>query len=489
MSNKFLITILSLFVSVCSIANDYLITDYGAVGDGKTLCTIAIQTAIDDAHKAGGGKVVVPRGIFISGSINLKSNVNLFISKRGQLWGSLNPDDYRRVGKWRAFIMAEDETNISISGKGIINGRGDKVALQIDSLFYVGQLDSADYNLKEGRSREYMRPLIIRNHRCSNVSVTGVTIKNSACWVQSYNKCDGLTLKGITVYSDAYWNNDGIDIVDSKNVRVTDCNINAADDGICIKTEDRKWHGVSENIYIANCTVRSSASAVKIGTSTMNDIRNVVIKNIKVYDTYRSAIAIEAMQEGVVENIHVENIKATNTGNAIFLRVGQIRGAKTEGVLKNVTIKNVTVRVPFERPDYDYIIRGPELPFFHNVFPSSITGVPGNPIHNVTLENIKIIYPGRGRRAYANMPISRLEDVPEAVHKYPEFSMFGELPAWGFYVRHVDGLTLKNVKIKIKDSDYRPAIVYDDVLNLEEIEVAILGDVKKVKIIYKDTVK
>ena len=176
--------------------------------------------------------------------------MNLFISKRGQLWGSLNPDDYRRVGKWRAFIMAEDETNISISGKGIINGRGDKVALQIDSLFYVGQLDSADYNLKEGRSREYMRPLIIRNHRCSNVSVTGVTIKNSACWVQSYNKCDGLTLKGITVYSDAYWNNDGIDIVDSKNVRVTDCNINAADDGICIKTEDRKWHGVErKHIY------------------------------------------------------------------------------------------------------------------------------------------------------------------------------------------------------------------------------------------------
>ena len=112
--------------------------------------------------------------------------------------------------------------------------------------------------------------------------------------------------------------------------------------------------------------------------------------------------------------------------------------------------------------DYDYEIRGPELAYFHNVFPSSITGLPGHLVENVTLENIEIIYPGRGNRAYKNLPLSRLDDVPEIEAAYPDYSMFGELPAWGFYVRHVDGLTMKNITLKIKKPDYRPVMVFDD---------------------------
>ena len=145
------------------------------------------------------------------------------------------------------------------------------------------------------------------------------------------------------------------------------------------------------------------------------------------------------------------------------------------------------VDIAFERPDYAYEIRGPELPFFHNIFPSSITGIPGHPVENVTLENIEIRYPGRGNNGLANIPLSRLESVPEKAAEYPEFSMFGELPAWGFYVRHMDGLTMKNIKLSIDAPDYRPAIVFDDVRNLNISSLMINGDSKDKHIILHQT--
>jgi polygalacturonase len=298
--------------------------------------------------------------------------------------------------------------------------------------------------------------------------------------------CNHLKIHNITVDSDTYWNNDGIDIVDCKNVQISDCDINASDDGICIKSEDWTRERFCDSITISNCSVRSSASAIKLGTSSVSHMRNISIRNIKVYDTYRSAIAIEAMQGGVVENILVENITATNTGNAIFMRIGQIRGAKHPGILRNIVLRKIKVQVPFDRPDKAYTIRGPSLPFFHNVLPSSITGIVGHPIESVLLEDITIIHPGRGKAAYANLPLNRISDVPELPTKYPEFSMFGELPAWGFYVRHVEGLKMKNVIIRVKKADYRPALVVDDAKGLKFDNLKIKGDKKNDTVFMKN---
>ena len=279
--------------------------------------------------------------------------------------------------------------------------------------------------------------------------------------------------------SDAYWNNDGLDLVDCENVKVINCDINASDDGICIKSEDWTREHQCNNILIENCKVRSSASALKLGSSSVSHMRNIIIRNIRVHDTYRSAIAIEAMQGGIVENILVENIKARNTGNAIFLRVGQIRKAKYPGTLKNITLRDIKVKVPLNRPDLAYEIRGPSLPFFHNIFPASITGIKGYPIQQITLENISICYPGRGNKAYAHLPVSRISDVPELPHAYPEFSMFGELPAWAFSVRHVQGITFKDVSVKIQKPDYRPAIILDDVQDFNFTGLNIRGSHKE----------
>jgi hypothetical protein len=204
---------------------------------------------------------------------------------------------------------------------------------------------------------------------------------------------------------------------------------------------------------------------VKFGTKSLGGFRNVQIDNIEVYNTFRSAIAIESVDGGFLENVVVQNIQARNTGNAIFIKLGHRETNRPVGTLKNVILRNIRAEIAFERPDYAYDIRGPALPFFHNIFPASITGMPDHPVEGVIMENIEIIYPGRGNSGLANAPLSRLENIPEKASEYPEFSMFGELPAWGLYVRHVKGLQMKNITFSIKEVDYRPAIVFDDVEN------------------------
>jgi hypothetical protein len=236
-------------------------------------------------------------------------------------------------------------------------------------------------------------------------------------------------------------------------------------------------------VYIANCTVRSSASAVKFGTASYGGFKNMTIENIRVFDTFRSAIAIESVDGGVIENISVKNIIAINTGNAIFIRLGHRHGEKP-GTVKNISIKDVYVQVPFGRPDIDYDMRGPEVDFFHNPFPASIAGIPGHHVENVVLENIEISYPGRASKGMAYVPLSRLDQVPEQVKSYPEFSMFRELPSWGLYVRHTKNLRMKSISFKLEDEDFRPAFVFDDVDGLE-MEQIHLPERKEQQIIFR----
>ncbi|MEM6966006.1 MAG: glycosyl hydrolase family 28 protein [Bacteroidota bacterium] len=473
------------FSTLRAFSQDYDIVSFGAKPDGKTLNTKAIQKAIDAAHSSGGGRVVVPVGKFVTGSIRLKSRVELHVEQDGVLLGSTDPAHYFKINRWKGLVMADGADHIAITGKGEINGRGRQVALAIDSLFYAGEIDSTQYNFVEMRPKYYLRPQLIELVSCKNIKIKNITLKNAACWVQTYDRCVNIVMNNVTTISDAYWNNDGIDIQDCKNVRITNCFVDSADDGICLKSQRADY--LCDSIFISNCTVRSSASAVKFGTVSHGGFKNIVIKNIKVYDTFRSAIAIEVVDGGTLENILVDSLTAVNTGNAIFIRLGERSKKKSMGILRDVTLRNIKVEVAFERPDYAYEIRGPALPYFHNIFPSSITGIPGFPVKDITLENIEIIYPGKGNKGLAYAPLSRLDQVPENVNHYPEFSMFGELPAWGFYIRHVDGLTMKNIKLQIQDPDYRPALIFDKTQHLELEHVAITGDDKDQQIILHNT--
>jgi polygalacturonase len=491
--------LIALFIIICFpffnrlSSQDYNVLDFGAVADGKTYSTKAIQCAIDSAHQAGGGKVLIPKGEFLIGTIILKSNVELHLERKSVLLGSTDPGKYATPQKWDALIFADSANNISITGKGTIDGQGAELALRIDSLFHAGKIDSSDYNFIEGRPSAQIRPQLIKLSNSENVVIRDILIKSASSWVQSYFRCANLLIEGITVDSDTYWNNDGIDVLDSKNVIIRNCNINASDDGICLKSyrggysDDVSLDVLCDNILVENCKVRSSASAVKLGTGSYRGFTNITIRNIEVYDTYRSAIAIESVHNGHIENVLVENIKAKNTGNAFFIRLGKYYEDGRKGVIKNVTIRDMKVQVPKYQADRDYIQKGPALPFFHNVFPSSIVGIEGHRIENLNLENIEITYPGGGNATYANLPLSRLNSVPELPDKYPEFSMFGELPAWGLYVRHAVGISLKDIVLKAKEPDYRPAIVFDDVQDIDLDQLKVSGNEHKEKVIFHNS--
>jgi hypothetical protein len=469
---------------------------YGAIADGKTLNTQALQRAIDEVSEKGGGTLVFSKGKYLTGFLQIKSDVTLFLDEEAVLLGSTNPEDYQKLeiedapispktddNSKLALLLAHRASNIAITGKGTIDGQGRELAFIIDSLHHTGERIDPNYSISNNRPSETARPKIINFSECENVTVQGVTIKNSACWVQTYELCNNLVIDQVSVESRAFWNNDGMDITDCRNVRITNCDINSADDGICLKSYYPGYF--NDSIYIANCYIRSSASAIKFGTASVGGFKNVVIDNITVKDTYRSAIAIESVDGGFIENVQVSNITAVNTGNAIFVRLGH-RAGETPGTVKNISFKNIKVQVPFGRPDEAYDMRGPELPFFHNQFPSPITGIPGHYIENISFENIEIIYPGRASKGMAYIPLWQLERVPEKIKDYPEYSMFGELPSWGFYIRHVKGITMKNIKLKLDNVDYRPAFVLDDVQEavLENLD---LPDDKKEQIILKDS--
>ena len=452
----------------------YNIANYGAVADGKTNNANVIQRAIDDASANGGGRVLIPTGKFVTGVITLMSNVELHLDENAFLLGSTLRADYGPA-KASPLIVSKHQHNIAITGKGTIDGQGVDLLKDIYIRLNAGTLQDTEWRTPNPwhqlRPTEDNRPKLIEFINCDSVQIKNITVKNGLCWIQNYKSCSNLVVDSIKVESTTYWNNDGIDIVDCKNVKVTNSFINAADDGICLKSEDP--NGACENVYVANCKVRSSASAIKFGTASHGGFKKITIRDINVYDTYRSAIAIEAVDGGLLEDIDVRNITATNTGNAIVIRLGHRNKKGPVSILRRVYIGNIKVDVPAGKPDAGYPFEGPVVKVPHNVFPSSITGIPGSRVEDVTLENITINYEGGAKKELAYFGTDSLEKVPERVSDYPEFSMFGELPAWGFYIRHADNIKIKNMVLTCKGADYRPAFIADDVKGLSLTRMSI----------------
>jgi hypothetical protein len=463
-------------------ARDYSVKDYKIVADGTTLNTTALQNLINKVSEKGGGRIVFPAGKYLTGQLNLKSNVELHLCKDAYILGSTSPFDYltletkntdgdaRKDNAHLGLIVSNGAKNIAITGTGTIDGQGLALALHADSLHHSGIYIDKNYNVRRQRPSELVRPTLFYLYQVEGLVIDSVHLKNSANWGVSLNQCKQARLTNLNIYNRAYWNNDGIDITDCKNVLIEKCNVNSADDGICLKSYDATT--CNDSIIIRDCEVRSSASAIKFGTGSYGGFRNVSISHIRVFDTFRSAIAIESVDGGQIENIKVDDVVATNTGNAIFIRLGQ-RGGNRKGYLRHVSISNVFAQIPFTRPDINYDLRGPEVDYFHNIHPASICGIPGNDIEDVSLENIRIVYPGRATKGMAYMPVWRLQDVPENIDQYPEFTMFGELPSWAFYLRHVNGIRFSNVRLSLADSDYRPAFVLDDVKHaqIENLEL------------------
>ena len=341
---------LSLLSSVQLWAKDYRVSDFGAVADGTTLNTRALKRAIDVIHEEGGGKLIFPLGRYVSGTLHLLSGVTLHLESGAVLLGSNNPYDYdREPGLNTAFLLARGQKNIGVTGEGLIDCRGRQTAYNLVDLIHRGLVDD---RLGLDRPNESIRPMIFYFRECDGVTVEGISLKNSASWVQTYDQCKNLKIDRINVESNAYWNNDGLDIVDCENVTVTNSYFDASDDAICLKSHSGAH--MCRNILIRDNVARSGASGIKFGTVSAGGFKDIRIINNKVYDTYRSAITIQAVDGAKVDNIFVDSLYAIHTGNVIYLRIGDRWSSGRQPSMSNITIQNVYGEVPAGKPDKGY---------------------------------------------------------------------------------------------------------------------------------------
>ena len=276
------IAILTIFLSSFCLpinAKDYYASRFGIASNGTTLNTRSIQKAIDYISENGGGRLIFRVGRYLTGSIYMKSNVTLYLSEGAVLVGSVNPYDYDKSYGWIALIFAYKANDIAIDGKGVIDGQGRELANNFMGQALNGIIKDT---LELGRNNE--RAKLIYFRECRNVQVRNVTLKNPSFWTQTYDQCRQLTVDGITVLSRAYWNNDGMDVVDCDSAVIRNCFVDATDDGICLKSHSSQ--SMNQHILIYNNVVRSSASAIKFGTASFGGFKHIRVINNKVYDTF-----------------------------------------------------------------------------------------------------------------------------------------------------------------------------------------------------------
>lgn len=442
----------------------YNVLDFGAVGNLKVMDTAAIQRAIDKCHDDGGGTVVLPTGFeFLSGTLLLKSKVVLHIQKGAMLRGSRDQSDYKKIiPDFPSFtanhpdisncslIQAINAENIGIEGKGVIDGDGVQMRLL----------------------KEYGRPNLIRFVRCKNAYVRDVILKNPCIWTQHYLECDYLRIEGIKVRS---WNldphqpnGDGIDIDGCQHVIIENNDIESEDDGIVLKSTTMR---PMEDVIIRNNTVKSNVNAMKIGTETHGFVRNIIFQDNRITFAGRSALTVQSVDGAHIEDITFENIIIDEAAAPIFLRLGN-RGRPITpngprpgvGAMRNIVFRNIVAKdVKAALPPKKMLLSAG----------SAFSGIEGHKIENIVLENLDLTYAGGildREKTYAN--------VPENIDVYPNPNMFGELPAYAFYFRHVKGVRMENIYIRYLDRDYRSPMVFDDAQDIRLKQVFVQRDKK-----------
>ena len=442
------------------------VKDFGATGDSLTLDTKAIQAAIEACTESGGGMVWVPAGNYHIGTIRLKSNVILSLDYGAALLGSQNIEDYdtdlkkAREGNVHCLIYAENATNITIEGLGVIDGRGTHIAFP-----------------RGAAGNRNPRPRLMRMENCNQLKFSGVTFKRPAFWGIHIIDSKNIHFDAVTVrFRNNNYNNDGLDLDGCQNVLIENCDIQAGDDAICLKSS----LNLCRNYTIRNCKVSSNTSPLKFGTSSHGGFIDIKVTNCYFYDSPMGAIKLQMVDGGRLENVDISRIVMKNVGNPIFIRLGNrasnfAKNGKDKvvpvGTLKNIRISDIVAQVTVETPEVEAeaVYKRKDLQGQNDdpvklakkqksrSGPIMITGIPGHYIENVSLENIEISYPGGGTNEEAK------NEVAEDEKRYPEQFFFGVLPAWGAYIRHAKNIEFKNVKMFTRSTDKREMIVLDDV--------------------------
>ena len=470
MRKPFLMTMLVLSIWAGKAeARDYNIVAYGAKADTTVLSTKAVQQAIDDCAKAGGGRVVVPTGQYKIGSIVLKSDVHLYLEQGATLYGSTDLKDYlpmksdyislRTQTSTIQLIYADKVKNVVIDGFGTIDGRG------------------RAFKKLTWNDEGITRPHLIRFIQSQDIIIKDVTLKNSGCWMQHYLACDRVRIDGIKVFNRNNYNNDALDIDGCHEVIVRGVMADSDDDGITLKSTSPR---LCENILISDCVISSHCNAVKLGTETNGGFRNINISGIVVKPSSdqssqffgapskigTSALSLEIVDGGLLENVSASDFTVEGTESPIFIRLGNRgRGYQLRETAKGLSGKGnddtIAELIPI---DHVGRIDGIRLDNFQirnaGAVGCSITGLPGYPVRNVWLSNISIHHQGGVKEG----DLKAINDsiVNEKEKAYPEATMWGNLPAKGFYLRHTRHVHFDNVEVRTEAPDARPDFVRVD---------------------------
>ncbi len=432
----------------------YNVKNYGARGDGKSLDTKAIDKAIDAANAAGGGTVYFPAGNYLSVTIHLKSNVALYIDQGATIIAATTGEgvqydlpeksdndlyqDYGHSYFRNSLIYGENLHDISIIGPGNIWGKG---------------LTRED--LKEKNPGSANKALALK--LCRNVILKDFTIAYGGWFGFLLTAVDNATIDNIVMDT----NRDGIDLVSSKNVRISNCSINApGDDAIVLKSDFAlNYPRDLENVTITNCQVsgynegtfldgtfkkdgrNNPTGRIKLGTESNGGFKNITISNC-VFDHCRG-LALETVDGAALEDITITNITMRDVTNApLFIRLGA-RQRAPEGfrysTLRRIIISNIIA----------YDVTGEQG--------AIISGIPGHDIEDLTLNNIHFYFKGGGTKEQA------VRELPALIDSYPDPNRFGITPAYGFFIRNVKDLKMSDVEVSYIKEDQRPAFILNHV--------------------------
>lgn len=372
-----IIVILVMIVFQTVSAIEYNITDFGAVRN--KISTSSIQKAIEFCYQNGGGTVVVPAGTFISGAIILKSNINLYLETGAELRSSENLEDFLVSSSRRGMIFCQDAYNVSITGKGTINGMGSQF-YESDQNHVYAEFDKKLIRQKDGYMPEGLfftdgplkrkpRPgMTIVFFHCNHVSIKDITVKDTPIWAIRFGYCDDVLVDGITILNNLMIpNSDGIHLTVSRNVRIANCDIRAGDDAIIVtgfakiedtpgfnsKEQDKYLHGnktiYAENIQVSNCHLQSRSSAIRIGYG-QHPIRRCIFNNIVISESNRG-IGIYARDSSSIEELIFSNIIIETRlhngqwwghGEPIHLSAISRFEGEPVGQIKDVQFNNIT---------------------------------------------------------------------------------------------------------------------------------------------------
>jgi polygalacturonase len=362
-------------------AREFIITDYGAVGHGKTECRQAINSAITAANKAGGGRVVVPAGSFLTGAIYLKSNVNLYISQDAVIKFSTDPNQYLPAvfTRWEGvecinyspLIYAYQEKNIAVTGKGTLDGQGSEdnwwkwrrgpQGKDRKELFEQGQAGVPVEQRQYGGG--YLRPTMIEPLKCKNVLIEGIKIKNGPFWHIHPTLSQNIIVRNVRVEGTGP-NNDGCDPESSKDVLIEGCYFNTGDDCIAIKSgrnnDARRVNVPSENIIVRDCIMKAGHAGVAIGSEMTGGARNIFVEKCTMDDPdLDRAIRLKtnSVRGGFIENVYVRDITVGQVKEAVLLInffYGDIEKGDFKPIVRNVNMENVTSK----KSNYALFLRG-----------------------------------------------------------------------------------------------------------------------------------